>query len=91
MTTDHIVMYGADWCGDCHRSRSFFDQHQVFYRWIDIDSDPHAEDFVRQTNQGTVIIPTIIFLDGTHMVEPTNAELATKLGIPWQQEEIHAP
>jgi glutaredoxin-like protein len=90
MTTDHIVMYGADWCGDCHRSRKFFDQHQIFYRWIDIDSDPHAEDFVRKINQGTVIIPTIFFLDGTYLVEPTNADLATKLGIPWQ-EEISEP
>jgi glutaredoxin len=86
MSRDQIVMYGADWCGDCHRSKQFFNNHQITFDWIDIDSDPHSEDLVRSINKGTVIIPTIFFTDGTYLVEPTNAELAGKLGIPWQED-----
>lgn len=85
MTTDQIVMYGADWCGDCHRSRNFFDLHQITYHWIDIESDSQAENYVRQINKGSVIIPTIFFLDGTYLVEPTDAELAAKLGFAGQE------
>jgi len=36
---------------------------------------------VEDANQGKRIIPTIFFPDGSRLVEPTDAELATKLGL----------
>ncbi len=36
---------------------------------------------VQQANNGRQIIPTILFEDGSILVEPSNAELASKLGI----------
>lgn len=37
--------------------------------------------FVEQTNKGMRSIPTIVFPDGSVLVEPSNAELAEKLGM----------
>ena len=37
--------------------------------------------YVEQVNGGKQIIPTIVFEDGSVLMEPTNAELAEKLGI----------
>jgi UDP:flavonoid glycosyltransferase YjiC (YdhE family) len=35
---------------------------------------------VRDRNDGKNIIPTVIFPDGTHLSEPSNEEVAEKLG-----------
>ena len=76
-----IKIYGAHWCGDCRRAEHFFDLHEVPYTWIDVDSDPAALDHIRELQKGGRSIPTIVFKDGSILIEPTNAELAQKLGI----------
>ena len=81
MQNEPILIYGADWCGDCVRARKFLIDHQVPYQWIDIESDRIAEDYVIQVNHGMRSIPTILFRDGSMLVEPSNTTLAIKLGI----------
>jgi glutaredoxin len=76
-----IVVYGASWCPDCMRAKRFFSEHRVAHTWVNIDEDPEAMVRVRQINGGRRIIPTIIFLDGEVLVEPSNAELAEELGL----------
>jgi mycoredoxin len=46
---------------------------------IDISDDEKAREFIRQINHGNESVPTIIFPDGTILVEPRNAALAEKL------------
>jgi glutaredoxin-like protein len=81
MTQSPILMYGANWCGDCRRAKRFLQLHQIPFEWIDIEKDKEAEKIVLQTNRGMRSIPTIFFADGTILVEPSNAELARKLQI----------
>ena len=76
-----IVVYGTGWCGDCHRSRRFLDQHQIHYRWVDVDREPGATELVVAINHGRRSVPTIVFPDGSTLTEPSNAELGRKLGI----------
>jgi glutaredoxin-like protein len=76
-----LVVYGATWCPDARRSRKFLDDKGIAYEWIDIDQDPAGKDYVKKVNNGKVIIPTILFEDGSTIVEPSNEELAEKLGI----------
>jgi thioredoxin reductase (NADPH) len=76
-----IKVYGAPWCPDCKRAKKFFGEHRVAYRWIDIDEDPEGLRFVEELQNGGRSIPTIIFDDGSHLIEPPNDELAAKLGL----------
>ena len=76
-----ITVYGAPWCPDCTRAKQFLGEQRVRYDWVDIDLDEKARAYVQQVNDGKQIIPTIIFEDGSLLVEPSNAELAAKLGI----------
>ena len=78
---DEIVVYSTVWCPDCKRAKKFFSDHRIQYQNIDIEKDPEAMAFVEQVNNGNRTIPTIIFPDGSKLVEPSNAELAEKLGI----------
>ena len=77
--SEKIVIYGASWCPDARRARRVLDEHKADYRWIDIDEDNEAQEFVKKTNQGQVIIPVILFPDESILVEPTNYDLVKKL------------
>ncbi len=76
-----ITLYGTGWCPDCKRSKQFFGEQRIPYRYIDIEQEAEAMAFVESINNGMRIIPTIVFPDGSILVEPSNAQLAEKLGI----------
>jgi mycoredoxin len=81
MDEHNLIVYGTQWCGDCRRARRFLDQHQVVYTWIDIDRDKEAERKVVEINHGMRSVPTMIFPDGSLLVEPSNTQLARKLSL----------
>jgi mycoredoxin len=77
--TGHIVMYSTRWCGDCRRARRIFDAMSVPYHEIDIEHDCEAAGRVRELNRGMQSVPTIVFPDGSILVEPSTRELEAKL------------
>lgn len=66
----HIIFYGAPWCSDCRRSKAVFAEMNVTYHYIDLSVDPSAAETVTTINNGFQSIPTIVFPDGTILVEP---------------------
>lgn len=76
-----ITVYGAYWCPDCRQSKRFLSEHQIAYDWVDIEQHDEGRAYVEKLNSGKRIIPTITFPDGSFLVEPSNAELAKKLGL----------
>ena len=81
MQEANITVYGAPWCPDCRRSKQFLGEQRIPYIWVDIDEDEEGRKRVQAVNDGKQIIPTIVFQDGSILVEPSNADLAAKLGI----------
>src|SRR5690349_20296458 len=77
----NIKMYGTSWCSDCKRAKQFFGEQRVHYDFVDVDADAEGMAYVEQVNAGKQIIPVIRFDDGSTLVEPSNAELAHKLGL----------
>jgi glutaredoxin len=57
------------------------DYLKIPYQWIDIDQDKAGEQFVLKTNRGMRSVPTLVFADGSILVEPSNLKVAQKLGI----------
>lgn len=76
-----IIVYGTTWCYDTFRAKKILDKNNIPYIWIDIDKDMEGRKFVEETNNGYRSVPTIVFPDGTILVEPSNDELSTKLGL----------
>jgi glutaredoxin-like protein len=74
-----ITMYGADWCGDCRRSKRLLEELDVQITHIDVEEDLAAADKVIEINGGAKSIPVIVFPDGTHMTEPSDNDLKAKL------------
>ena len=79
MVDQMIRMYGTAWCGDCARARRFFDAQNIQYEYIDINADKEGVKVVEQHNNGNHSVPTIIYPDGTVLVEPSNSELTAKM------------
>jgi len=74
-----VTMYGAEWCKDCRRSKKFLDTNGVKYNYIDVEADESASAKVIEINGGMRSIPVIIFSDGSHLTEPSDAALKEKL------------
>jgi len=79
MDNSKIIMYGTPWCGDTVRARRVLDENQIDYEWINIDKDKDAEKLVKEINKGFRSVPTIIFSDGSILVEPNKETLKNKL------------
>ncbi|MBN9613632.1 MAG: hypothetical protein J0H64_09295, partial [Actinobacteria bacterium] len=74
-----IIIFGADWCGDCRRAKRVFGELNVPYRWVDLEADPAAADVARDIS-GRTNIPVIAYPDGSHQVEPSDVDMRSKLG-----------
>ena len=71
--------YSTAWCGDCVRSKKLLDSLSINYEEIDIDLDKEAYKKVAELQNRKPRIPTILFEDGTYLVEPTDPELLEKI------------
>jgi mycoredoxin len=79
--SEEIIVYGTKWCPDCTRAVRFLRSHDVPFRWVDINRDKEGLALVKEVNQGMRSVPTIVFKDGSTLVEPADEDLAAKLGL----------
>ena len=79
--SNQIIVYSTVWCPDCKRAKRFLGDQRVPYVNVDIEQDAEAMAYVEKANNGMRIIPTVVFPDGDILVEPSDAELAEKLGL----------
>ena len=76
---DELVVYGTGWCPDVRRSRTVLDDAGVAYRYVDLDADRDATRLVRRLQHGRLRIPTLVWPDGSVLIEPSDDELRDRL------------
>lgn len=81
MSDNKIIVYGTNWCGGSRQACRFLNEHKFEYIYINIDSDENAARFVESVNRGFRSVPTIVWPDGTILVEPSLSALAKKMGV----------
>lgn len=81
MTDSIIKVYASDWCWECRRARRLLDCLHIPYEWVNIDRDKQAEQYVLRVNRGYRSVPTILFPDGSILVEPSDNELNKMLEV----------
>ena len=59
-------------------------QQGIPYTLVDIDREPGAAEEVQRLNGGMKSVPTILFPDGTVLVEPSRRQLESALE-PYRQ------
>ncbi|QXP65799.1 FAD-dependent oxidoreductase [Polaribacter sp. AHE13PA] len=75
-----ILLYGADWCPDCRRAKTYLKENNIDFTFVDVDLDKEATAKVEAINNGKRIIPTLIIREKSY-TNPNNVELASVLGI----------
>lgn len=80
-----VQLYGADWCPDCRRAKSYLADNGINFQYIDVDLHDWATTTVEKINKGKRIIPTIIF-NGEPYTNPDNNTLKTLLKIDTKKE-----
>ena len=73
-----IVMYTIEYCPDCVRAKKFFEANHVPHLRVGLEGNAEATAFVMKVNQGCRSVPTIVFPDGSILVEPDWEELRAK-------------
>jgi mycoredoxin len=69
-----ITVYGADWCEDTQATRNHLDSLGVPYRYVNVERDASAEEWVKQQNGGKRKTPTVD-IEGKVLIEPNEREL----------------
>jgi thioredoxin reductase (NADPH) len=81
MGSGGLTVYGAPWCPHCKRVKRFLAAHRVPYDNVDIDEKPEALETLKELQEGGQIIPTVVYDDGTHEVNPSDEDLARRIGL----------
>ena len=76
-----MTVYGAAWCPHCKRVKKFLAAHKVRYANVDVDAEPEAIERLKELQDGGQIIPTVVYPDGTHEVNPSDEALARRIGL----------
>jgi len=74
-----LTIFGKPDCADFIRSKALLDGFEVPYAFHDVLTDPDAAAEALRVSGGASS-PVIVFPDGSFQVEPSNADLAAKLG-----------
>ena len=81
-----VVLYGADWCPDCQRAKSYLQDNQINFQYIEVDKYTWAAQKVEEINNGKRIIPTVFIGDKSY-TNPDNSILKEALNIGEDSEK----
>lgn len=81
-----VRVAGTAFSGASHEVKEFLACNLVPYQWLDVDQDPTAAALVASISEGPPRLPVVLLPDGTAVIQPTQRELAEKLGMQTQPQ-----
>lgn len=92
-----IKVIGLRWSARSHETKEFLARNGVPYQWLDFEADEEARRLVSLANStsssdtntdsyssssySSLHLPLIIFPDGSYIAEPTDSQIAEKIGL----------
>ena len=74
-----LTMYTTQWCAFCRRLKSQLTRDGITMTEVDIERDPAAADYVMSVNGGNQTVPTVVFPDGSVLVNPSAAQVKKRM------------
>jgi thioredoxin reductase (NADPH) len=81
-----VRIVGHRWSPEVHRVKDFLARNQVPYRWLDVEQDEEARLLMESAGTQPGQLPLILLPDGSHLVQPTNLDLADRIGLRTRAE-----
>ncbi len=69
------------WSARAHEIKDYLARNQIPYRWLDIETEAEASELAASAGVDAAREPLVVFEDGTHLVGPSNAEIAARVGL----------
>ena len=76
-----IRVVSHSWSARGHAIKDYLARNQLPYRWLDIETDPEAIALAASAGVDAVHEPLVVLADGSHLVGPSNAEIAERVGL----------
>ena len=80
-TFEGVKVAGHRWSPEAHRIKDFLARNLVPYKWHDIEQEHTSCVILEKAEAEHPGQTLVVFPDGSHLLEPTNAQLASKLGM----------
>jgi thioredoxin reductase (NADPH) len=61
--------------------KDFLASNQIPYQWLDMDDEATVRELLSGASGGIARLPVVFFPDGATLVQPTNRQLAEKVGL----------
>lgn len=81
-----LQIVGTRWGAADHSLREFLTRNHVGYRWLDPHVTPEAVELLHTRGIDDARLPVVVFPDGTSIVQPSQQELAAKVGLKTEVE-----
>lgn len=82
-----IRVIGNRWTPLSHQVRDFLARNQMPYQWLDIELEPEARRLASYADaEHTPSLPLVLFPDGSRLEQPSNVQIAEKIGLRTQAE-----
>ena len=74
-----LTMYTTSWCGFCRNLKSQLARVGIEMAEVDIEKDEAAAEYVMSVNGGNQTVPTVLFPDGSVMVNPSASQVQERV------------
>lgn len=84
-----IRVIGNRWSPQSHQIKDFLARNQVPYQWLDVELDPEAQNLISYAeaeDKNKPYLPLVLFPDGVRLVQPSNLQIAEKIGLNTQAQ-----
>jgi thioredoxin reductase (NADPH) len=85
-TLQGVRVVGHRFSPRSHQTRDFLARNCVPFQWLDIERDEEGRRIFAASGLKASSLPLVLFPDGTQLVQPTNAEIAEKIGLQVRPE-----
>jgi thioredoxin reductase (NADPH) len=82
-----VQVVGTRWGVLDHAVRDFLSRNHIAYRWLNPETSPEALEALKARGIDDSKLPVVLFSDGTATVQPSQMELAEKVGLKTTAEK----
>ena len=82
-----LRVIGPRWSFNDYQVRDFLSRNQIPYVWLDPEKSDEAIQLLERFNVNDRKLPAVLFPDGTSLMQPTQTELAARIGLRTQAQK----